>query len=81
MLSLADVWVEEGEDLADCFLVDSARFLVKPRSEVAVSLIVTLSAGKAGLVHGVGVRASVHIQRLKALKKMRANTLGHNGIG
>ena len=32
-------------------------------------------------VHLVGVRASFHIQRLRPPKKMKASTLGHNGIG
>ncbi len=32
-------------------------------------------------VHFARVRASFHIQRLRALKMMKASTLGHNGIG
>jgi hypothetical protein len=34
-----------------------------------------------GSFNWVGVRASFHIQTLRAPKMMPANTLGHNGIG
>lgn len=35
----------------------------------------------SGMVQLVGVRASIHIQRLRPLKMTKANALGHNGIG